>query len=90
MFRNNLTKFYSVAFAIRRMVFISIPFLFSQPMMQILVFMLFHTLYLMAYVSVNPHTVSKRTYIEIFNEVVLMIFMYHLAGWNGLIADLQM
>ena len=90
MFRNNLTKFYSVAFAIRRMVFISIPFLFSQPMMQILVFMLFHTLYLMAYVSVNPHTDSKRTYIEIFNEVDLMIFMYHLAGWNGLIADLQM
>ena len=52
--------------------------------------MIFHSLYLIAYTSIQPHTDSKRTAIEIFNEIVLMIFMYHLAGWNGLILDLQM
>ena len=59
-------------------------------MIQVIVFMLFHSLYLLAYVGTRPHTDSKRTGVEIFNEIVLMIFMYHLAGWNGLISDLQM
>ena len=89
LYRSKFAKFYSVAFALRRIAFISIPFLFSQPMMQVMVFMIFHSLYLVAYVSVNPHVDTKRTYVEVFNEVALMFFMYHLAGWNGLIADLQ-
>lgn len=82
------TKFYSVAFALRRIVFISIPIIFSDPMIQVIVFMIFHTLYLLTYISVNPHIDRIRTYVEIFNEIMLMLFMYHLAGWNGLIADL--
>lgn len=53
-------------------------------------FMIFHSLYLAVYVGVNPHQDSKRACVEVFNEIVLMIFMYHLAGWNGLISDLQM
>lgn len=54
-----------------------------------MVFMILHTLYLMAYISVNPHQDSKRAVVEVFNEVTLMVCMYHLAGWNGLIADPQ-
>jgi hypothetical protein len=57
-------------------------------MMQVIIFMVLHSLYLMTYIEFNPHVDSKRTYVEIFNEIVLMILMYHLAGWNGLIADL--
>jgi hypothetical protein len=87
LYRNNYVKFYSIAFALRRILFISIPIMFAEPMMQILVFMLIHTLYLVAYVSVNPHTDQRRTCVEIFNEICLMILMYHLAGYNGLIAD---
>ena len=90
LYRSRFGKFYSVAFAIRRIVFMAIPIMFSDPMMQVMVFMLFHTIYLAAYVSVKPHIDCKRTCVEVFNEIVLMIFMYHLAGWNGLIADLQM
>jgi len=90
LFRNKFSKFYSIAFALRRIVFISIPVMFSDPMIQIVVFMIFHSLYLAAYVGVKPHVDCKRAGVEVFNEVILMVFMYHLAGWNGLIADLQM
>lgn len=90
LYRNRWAKFYSVAFALRRIIFIAIPFVFEAPMLQVIVLILFHSLYLAAYISVNPHTDTKRTYIEIFNEFVLLVFMYHLAGWSGLIADLQM
>jgi hypothetical protein len=86
--RSNLSKYYSVAFAIRRIVFISIPVIFSDPMIQVMSFMLFHSLYVVTYAGIQPHTDSKRTSMEIFNEVILMIFLYHMAGWNGLILDL--
>jgi len=90
LYRSRWAKFYSIAFALRRIVFIAIPFMFDAPMLQVIVFILFHSLYLAAYINVNPHIDTKRTYIEIFNEFVLLVFMYHLAGWSGLIADLQM
>lgn len=90
LFRSKFGKFYSIAFAFRRIMFMAIPIMFSDPMIQVMVFMIFHTFYLAAYVSVRPHLDSMRTCVEIFNEIVLMIFMYHMAGWNGLIADLQM
>jgi len=61
--------------------------MFAEPMMQIMWFMLFHTIYMIAYVAVNPHIDRKRTLVEIFNEMALMVAMYHLAGWNGLIDD---
>jgi len=90
LYRSKYSKFYSIAFALRRMMFMAIPILFNEPMIQVMVFMLFHTFYLAAYVSVKPHVDCKRTGVEVFNEIVLMVFMYHLAGWNGLVADLQM
>ena len=89
LYRNRFAKYYSIAFAIRRILFISIPIMFSEPMMQIMVFMLLHTLYTVGYVAVNPHQDTKRSYVEIFNEISLMILMYHFAAFNGLIADPQ-
>ena len=61
LYRNKWAKFYSVAFALRRIVFIAIPFMLSAPMLQVIVFIIFHSLYLAAYISVNPHTDTKRT-----------------------------
>jgi hypothetical protein len=90
LYRSPYSKFYSTVFALRRIVFMAVPIMFSEPMMQVMVFMAFHTVYLATYVSVKPHVDTKRTCLEIFNEIILMVFMYHLAGWNGLIADLQM
>jgi hypothetical protein len=90
LYRSKWGKYYSIAFALRRIVFISIPIVFSEPMIQVIVFMLFHSLYLLTYVGVKPHVDCKRTGLEIFNEIILMVFMYHMAGWNGLISDLQM
>lgn len=90
LYRNKFAKYYAIAFSVRRIFFIAIPMMFAEPMMQIMWFMLLHTIYMIAYVAVNPHIDSKRAYVEIFNEMSLMICMYHLAGWNGLIADPQM
>lgn len=90
LYRSPFSKYYSIGFALRRIVFMAIPIMFKDPMMQVMVFMIFHTIYLATYVSVKPHVDCKRTCLEIFNEIILMVFMYHLAGWNGLIADLQM
>lgn len=64
--------------------------MFAEPMMQVMWFMLFHTIYMITYVAVNPHIDRKRTLVEIFNEMSLMVAMYHLAGWNGLIEDANM
>jgi len=87
LYRNKYAKYYTIAFTIRRIFFIAIPMMFAEPMMQVMWFMLFHTIYMIAYVAVNPHIDNKRTLVEIFNEMALMVAMYHLAGWNGLIAD---
>ena len=87
LYRNKYAKYYTIAFTIRRIFFISIPMMFAEPLMQIMWFMLFHTMYMITYVAVNPHIDRKRTLVEIFNEMCLMVAMYHLAGWNGLIAD---
>jgi hypothetical protein len=87
LYRNKYAKYYTIAFTIRRIFFIAIPMMFAEPMMQVMWFMLFHTIYMIAYVAVNPHIDRKRTLVEIFNEMALMVAMYHLAGWNGLIAD---
>ena len=89
-FRGRLGRYYSVVFAVRRIVFIAIPVLFDEPLLQIMIFMVFHTCYLMAYVGTNPHTDFKRTCVEVLNEVALMMTMYHLAGWSGMIGDNQM
>jgi len=89
LYRNPFAKFYSVAFAVRRIMFIAIPIMFRKhPFVQVAAFILIHTLYLVAYLSVNPHIDAKRSSIEVFNEVCLMFFMYHMAGWTGLIVDL--
>ena len=52
--------------------------------------MIFHTFYIIAYVTVNPHIDFIRSCLEIFNEVAAMLIMYHFVGWTGLIEDLQM
>jgi len=90
LYRNRFAKYYTVAFSVRRILFIAIPMMWAEPMMQIMWFMFFHTIYMVLYVAVNPHVDRKRTLVEIFNEMCLMVCMYHLAGWNGLIADPQM
>lgn len=90
LYRNRFVKYYTIAFSIRRVFFIAIPLMWAEPMMQIMWFMLFHTIYMVLYVAVDPHIDRKRTLVEIFNEMCLMVCMYHLAGWNGLIADPQM
>lgn len=52
LYRSKWGKYYSIAFALRRIVFISIPIVFAEPMIQVIVFMLFHSLYLLTYVGV--------------------------------------
>jgi len=89
LYRNDFAKYYSIAFALRRIAYISIPMMFAEPMMQVIVFMFVHSLYLISYLAVKPHQDYKRTCVEAFNEMSLMVFMYHMAGWNGLIADPQ-
>jgi len=89
LYRNEFTKYYTIAFALRRIAYISIPMMFAEPMMQVIVFMFIHSLYMISYVAVNPHQDYKRACVETLNEMSLMVFMYHMAGWNGLIADPQ-
>jgi hypothetical protein len=79
MQRNPSTKYYLPISMLRRIVFVVIPTVFyAYPFMQLQVFLVMNTCYLVWYGASRPHIDRKRIIIELFNEFMIMIFCYHL------------
>jgi len=79
MNRYSSTKYYLPISMLRRVLFVMIPSLFYQyPFLQLQVFLVMNTCYLFWYGSTRPHIDRKRIAVELFNESMIMIFVYHL------------
>ena len=47
---------------------------------------MFSTLYIMWYINVQPHVTRERKYLEIFNEIMIIMCTYHMvlfSQFNG-------
>jgi len=79
MNRNRSTKYYLPISMLRRILFVMIPSVFAQyPFLQLQVFLVMNTCYLFWYGASRPHIDKKRIAVELFNESMIMIFVYHL------------
>jgi hypothetical protein len=79
MNRNSSTKYYLPISMLRRILFVMIPAVFYQyPFMQLQVFLVMNTCYLFWYGAARPHIDKKRIAVELFNESMIMVFVYHL------------
>jgi len=66
-------------FLIRRIMFVAFPtFLWVFPYFQIQCLIMFTSLYIIFYAGTKPHNSRDRRYMEVFNEVLIMIACYHL------------
>lgn len=86
MNRNPSTKYYMPISMLRRILFVMIPSIFYQyPFLQLQVFLVMNTCYLFWYGASRPHIDKKRIAIELFNESMIMIFVYHLMVYTDFV-----
>jgi hypothetical protein len=79
MNRSPSTKYYMPISMLRRIAFVMIPSIFyAYPFLQLQVFLVMNTCYLFWYGASKPHIDKKRIAVELFNESMIMIFVYHL------------
>lgn len=73
------TKYYLPISMLRRILFVMIPSIFYHyPFMQLQAFLVMNTCYLFWYGAARPHIDRKRIGTELFNEFMIMVFVYHL------------
>lgn len=78
--KQNWKLVYYPLFLFRRIVFVAIPtFLFLWPSFQIQLLIFLTSLYILFYIGERPHWETRRTRIEVFNEVMILGACYHLA-----------
>ena len=71
--------YYWVYFIIRRTAFFSVPIiLWSMPMLQLQILCFFTSLYVILIAYIKPHLDKKAMRLEIFNEVMMMLSVYHM------------
>lgn len=74
---------YYPTFLFRRIMFVAFPtFLWVFPYFQIQCLLMFTSLYILFYAGTRPHNSKERHYIEVFNEVLIMIACYHLVCFS--------
>ena len=77
--RSKYSKFYWPISLFRRIIFIAIPTLFyDYPFLQLMSLIFFCSTYIITYAGIRPHWDKKRTRLEIYNEVMIMFFNYHM------------
>lgn len=77
--RNSWTKYYSTFWLYRRFAVAFIPLIFiNQVMLQIALVMMISTIWILYYCTARPHMDSRRSRIEVFNEAMIMVFIYHM------------
>lgn len=77
-------------FLVRRVIFVAIPtflYLFPSHQVQLLIFLT--SLYIMFYVGVRPHYFQTRIYIEVFNELMILVACYHLICFSEFNLDIR-
>jgi hypothetical protein len=74
---------YYPTFLLRRIIFVAFPtFMWVFPYFQIQCLLMFTSVYIIFYAGTKPHNTKERTYIEIFNEILVMIACYHLVCFS--------
>jgi len=74
---------YYPIFLLRRIVFVALPtFLWVFPYFQIQCLLMFTSLYIIFYAGTRPHNSKERSYIEIFNEILVMVACYHMVCFS--------
>ena len=77
--RSRWSKYYWPISLLRRIIFIAIPTFFHEyPFMQLMALIFFCSVYLITYAGIRPHWDKRRTRLEIYNEVMIMFFNYHM------------
>jgi len=78
--RSKYSKYYWPLSLLRRIVFIAIPTIwYNYPFIQLMALILFCSFYIISYAGIRPHWDNRRTRLEIYNEMMIMFFTYHLA-----------
>ena len=76
--------YYFPVFLVRRLLYAFIPVLLSRyPYMKLHIFSLFSLFYIIFYASTNPHDTEKRFRIELTNEALLMVIVYHFLSFRN-------
>ena len=89
--RNEYTILYYSIFLFRRIVFVAVPFcLYNWPFLQLQLLMLSQTAYVIFYSDQRPHTLPKRIKLEVFNEIIIMIIIYHLFLFSDFNSSLEL
>ena len=74
-------------FFYRRLLFIAIPFIFTNSTIQIIAFVMANLLSIIIYGKTKPHYKS-RVGIELFNDCFIMLFAYHLILFTDFVPSL--
>lgn len=83
---------YYTVWLLRRLLFVALPtFLFMFSIIPLQLLMILQTFYVMFYQSCRPHDTPLRNRLEVFNEIMLMLTMYHLIVFSefNLNVDMQ-
>jgi hypothetical protein len=81
--RRDVHLAYYTIFLIRRIIFVSIPtFFYMFPFYQVQILIFLTSLYIIFYAGSKPHIYKSRRWIEVFNEVWIMMMNYHLIAFS--------
>lgn len=81
--RYDMNLMYYTLFLLRRIVFVAIPtFLYKFPFYQIQVLMFLTSCYILFYAGAQPHIESRRRQMEVFNEWMVLVMIYHLVSFS--------
>jgi hypothetical protein len=86
--RSPWTIVYQPLFLLRRIMFVAIPCtLVGHPSIQIQLYSLFTSLYIIFVINIDPHVERIKRQVEIFNEFVILIVGYHLFTFTNFVRD---
>lgn len=88
LYRERQNVWYFPIFLLRRLIFIAIPTLwYFWAFFQIQILMSLTTIYVIAYGAYRPHREPGRRRLEMFNESMTMVLVYHLVIFSRFVTD---
>ena len=90
-YKSKQSKYYIVISKLRRMGFAFIPAIFYKyDYMKVQMLCLLSIAYIIWYAGVKPHIWKRRYRMEIFNEIMIMVFNYHMILFTDFCYDNKM
>ena len=90
-YRSKLNKYYTVISMLRRILFALIPAVFYRyQYMKVQLLCLLSSAYVIWYAGTRPHIWKRRFRMEIFNEMMIMLFNYHMILFTDFCWDNKM